>query len=129
MAMRVTVITGPPAGGKTTFVQEHCSPGDVVIDFDALAAALLPGLGDHPDYSPWQQQLVLAAWKAAAGAAQRLAAPGMCWLIHGNPPVWSLALYRAHGQVLEIDPGPAVVMARLEGQPHRQLYARQWYGR
>jgi len=129
MAMRVTVITGPPAAGKTTFVQSMCCPGDVVIDFDALAAALLPHAGDHPDYPGWQQQLVLATWKAAVTKAQQLQAPGMCWLIHGNPPAWSLALYRRHGRVMEIDPGEAVVMQRLQGQPHRLAYARAWYGR
>ncbi|WEV59680.1 HK97 family phage prohead protease [Bifidobacterium sp. ESL0728] len=37
---KITVVTGPPAAGKTTYVIGHKHIGDVVIDFDALAKAL-----------------------------------------------------------------------------------------
>ena len=44
----VTVVTGPPAAGKTTYCAEHAGPGDVVGEFAALAAALLgPGAPPH----------------------------------------------------------------------------------
>ena len=35
-AIPVTLVYGPPASGKTTYVQEHAQPGDVVIDFDDI---------------------------------------------------------------------------------------------
>ncbi|WEV72144.1 HK97 family phage prohead protease [Bifidobacterium sp. ESL0790] len=37
---KITVVTGPPAAGKTTYIAEHKHDGDVVVDFDALAKAL-----------------------------------------------------------------------------------------
>lgn len=36
----VTIVYGPPGAGKTTYVKEHALWGDLIIDFDALYAAL-----------------------------------------------------------------------------------------
>jgi predicted kinase len=36
----LTVITGPPCGGKTTYARQYAKPGDIVIDFDLIAQAL-----------------------------------------------------------------------------------------
>ena len=33
----ITIVTGPPGSGKTTYVQRHRRPGDLVWDYDALA--------------------------------------------------------------------------------------------
>jgi predicted kinase len=33
----LTVVIGPPAGGKSTWVLERAKPGDIVVDFDRLA--------------------------------------------------------------------------------------------
>lgn len=43
----VTIVCGPPASGKTTYVQRHAGIGDVVIDIDAIRATL------HPGFQPW----------------------------------------------------------------------------
>ncbi|MFD3352749.1 AAA family ATPase [Streptomyces fradiae] len=40
VATRVTLVCGPPCSGKTTYVREHAAPGDLVVDWDALAQAL-----------------------------------------------------------------------------------------
>jgi len=37
---QVFVVYGPPMSGKSTFVAESISPGDIVIDYDRLFAAL-----------------------------------------------------------------------------------------
>lgn len=39
-AATITIITGPPCSGKTTYVRDTRRPGDIVIDLDALFAAL-----------------------------------------------------------------------------------------
>lgn len=36
----LTIVTGPPCSGKSVYVREHAQPGDIVIDFDTIAAAL-----------------------------------------------------------------------------------------
>jgi len=40
MPRSVTLIVGPPCGGKTTFAQELARPGDLVIDRDLIARRL-----------------------------------------------------------------------------------------
>lgn len=41
------VITGPPGSGKTTWVEQHRTPGDIVWDLDAVAATVA-GLPTFP---------------------------------------------------------------------------------
>lgn len=36
----VTIVAGPPGSGKTTYVKEHSHWGDLIVDVDALYAAL-----------------------------------------------------------------------------------------
>jgi len=38
--LRVVVVWGPPASGKTTYINTHKRDGDVVLDLDALIAAI-----------------------------------------------------------------------------------------
>ncbi|MGY3341192.1 5-methylcytosine-specific restriction endonuclease McrA [Streptomyces filamentosus] len=48
-ATEVTLVCGPPCSGKTTYVRERAEPGDLVVDWDALAQALgSPHPHDHP---------------------------------------------------------------------------------
>lgn len=36
----ITVVCGPPAAGKTTYVRKHAEPGDLIVDWDDLLAVL-----------------------------------------------------------------------------------------
>lgn len=38
--MTATLVAGPPCSGKTTFVNKRRKPGDLVVDYDAIMAAL-----------------------------------------------------------------------------------------
>lgn len=39
--VRNLIVAGPPGSGKTTWVNEHKQPGEIVLDLDAIKAALL----------------------------------------------------------------------------------------
>lgn len=63
----LTVVTGPPCSGKTTYVTQHAQPGDITIDFDSLAVALgAPATHDYPSHI---REVTFAARNAAISAA------------------------------------------------------------
>jgi predicted kinase len=65
----ITVVTGPPCSGKSTYVREHRKPGDIVIDFDTLAQAL--GSPNPHDHSTAVRNVTIRMRRAAIEAALR----------------------------------------------------------
>ena len=139
-AARVVVVIGPPGAGKTTWVRQQIEAppgvsktppgGYVVIDFDALAGALAPGLDGH-DVGREVRAVATAARSAAIAAA--VALPVRVWLIHALPSPADLVRYRSSGwEVVTIDPGEAEVRRRCDQakRPARALDAvARWYAR
>lgn len=128
---RIKVIIGPPAAGKTTYVQQHAKPGDVSIDLDAIARALMPNppasTHVYPDYV---RSIAIAARKAAIVRASRQASGATIWIIHAIPHPDTLAEYRAlHYEIITIDPGRTVVEQRAKAQrPGFMLpHVGRWY--
>lgn len=126
----LTVVTGPPCAGKTTYVREHATPGDIIIDYDLLAVAL--GSPDSHDHPPAIAAVAANARMAAIDAAKQTRVD--TWIIHAHPTPQSLAIYRKQGtRVIEIDPGEQVVRQRIndertaKGTAHQ--YADRWYAR
>ena len=52
-AIKRTLVCGPPGSGKTTYVEQHMKPGDLVWDWDHVANAIFPGLS-----RPWNPEAV-----------------------------------------------------------------------
>lgn len=122
----LTVVTGPPAAGKTTYVRSNAKAGDIIIDLDALAVALgSPHSHNHPaDIATVAQAARTAAIKAAVGTGSST------WLIHTAPDPVQLAAYRAQGaNIVTVDPGPEVTQGRITAQrsPETQQVADRWY--
>lgn len=63
----LTVVTGPPCAGKSTYVRTHAGPDDVVVDYDLLAEAL--GSGDSHDHPPHIAHVARSAREAAIKTA------------------------------------------------------------
>ncbi|MGB3604228.1 MAG: HNH endonuclease [Gordonia sp. (in: high G+C Gram-positive bacteria)] len=127
----VTVVCGPPAAGKTTYVREHARPGDVVIDFDAIAVALQPPGAHSHDHPAAILRVAAAARQAAVAAATNVRGQARhVWLIDSMPTPKRRGGYKASGwRVVTIDPGHDVVMSRAVQRPAHALDAiARWYG-
>ena len=117
----ITVVTGPPCGGKSTYIRENAKPGDIVIDMDEIARSVVFGdVGSH-DYSE-KVRLVARAARNAAVKQALLVAQGErylgVWIIHTDPGVDARSMYRAAGATfVECNPGKAVCLERLKSRP------------
>jgi hypothetical protein len=126
----LTVVVGPPAGGKSTWVLQQAKPGDVVIDYDRLAVALSGQGGDPHDHAPAVMAVTKAARQAAIDAALRHARTADVYLIHSSPGQQRMADYRAMGaKVITIDPGKDVVRQRCKTERPQRMFAviDEWY--
>lgn len=121
--MILTVVTGPPCSGKTTYVERRRRAGDIVVDLDAIAVALGYSF-DHVDWTDDPRSpvvdLALDVHRVLVGAllnrepfVKLPPSTRAVWVIDSDPIAWRLAKYRARGaEVVELDPGRASCRAR-----------------
>lgn len=131
LTLALFIVVGPPAGGKSTWVDEHANHGDIVIDYDRLAVALSPL--DSPAHGHKRPLATVAyqAREAAITEALRHVEKLDLYIIHSMPKPPALARYRKYGaKVITIDPGRAVVEARCRaGRPEESMkILNRWYG-
>jgi hypothetical protein len=124
------VITGPPAAGKSSWIEARARPTDVVIDLDRITAAL-----SGPGAPSWTQdgialKVAHRARYAAIDEAVKHVDQVDVYLIHTMPsPKW-VARYRRHGaEIVAVDPGRDIVMQRIRDMrsPALQAVATRWY--
>jgi hypothetical protein len=117
----ITVVTGPPCGGKSTLIVEGSKSGDIVVDMDRLALALTT-----PDVQPFEydarvRAVARAARKAAVTEALKVGQGERrlgVWIIHTDPSPDERRAYRALGaHIVEANPGKAECLRRLESRP------------
>lgn len=137
-----TIVAGPPASGKSTFVQKMVEPGDLVYDFDAIACAL---------FQYYSMRTTVHGFVGNASVyrrANQIVAPMRDSLIDGwremrekdRPRLWyicsaptrgererlSRILYNAEIIVLETSEGEC--RRRCEKDPIRAAEIEFWYG-
>lgn len=93
----ITVVTGPPCSGKSTYVRNHAKPGDIVIDFDTLAQSI--GSPVPHDHSPAVRNVVIRMRRAAIDAALRITDADV-WIVDCNISPERLHAYRAARAVI-----------------------------
>lgn len=130
----VHLVAGPPAGGKSTYVARRRAPGSLVVDLDAIAAALgSPGTHDHPaDLVPFALDAYDAVVSRLGSARHRLAE---AWVIRCAPTAGERAeLARRLGArtVTVVAPPADVTLSRAVASgrpPHYPELIENWYSR
>lgn len=131
----VTIVVGPPASGKTTWVQKQAREGDLIVDVDALFVAV-SGLEWYHNPAPLLP-FVVAARDALIG---RLAEPSevrAAWVITTNTDRRALERMRetlgARLEVMEVSPGECkrriAADARRENREAWFKLIDQWFAR
>jgi 5-methylcytosine-specific restriction endonuclease McrA len=117
-AIPVTLVCGPPAAGKSTYVQERAAPSDLVIDLN-LCRISVGG-------QPWDDDpdILRLAFAERAALIRSLASrcEGKAWLIVTAPTQvereqWTKALGVA--EVILLDVTAEVCIARIAADPNR----------
>lgn len=126
----VTVVVGPPCGGKSTWVRAQKQAGDVVVDYDVLAQAL----GSETAHAaPDAVRSVAFAARSAAVSRVLKGVGADAWIIHTSPSAEQMALYAEAGAlVVEIDPGIEACLERAvaDGRPDgTSEVIQRWYER
>lgn len=130
MPARTVLITGPPCSGKTTYAEQHAQPGDIILDFDAIAHELgSPVNWQHPQ--PYRDQ-------AEAQMRARMAhlpgtGSGTAWVIRAVPTprarAFNARIIRAT-TTLVLNPGrnTCIDRANTDGRPPTTIdHIHQWY--
>lgn len=139
--MPLSIIRGPAAGGKSQVIAERLRPGEVVIDYSRIFHALT-GVergpdGKYPVRHDGDPRLALAEYvrMVAIRQASERELSGYVTTSDGRPEaVERLQAAGASGPVETVDPGEAVVRARLADavtgalSPQCEVAIGRWYG-
>ena len=116
----INLVTGPPCGGKTTYVKEHAKTGEIVIDMDRLALALTTEDVKEWEYSESVRSVAISARKAAVKKAI-IVTQGQredIWIIHTDPSLDDRRMYKMAGaKFIECSPGLKVCLERAKQRP------------
>ncbi|TXS30736.1 hypothetical protein EAO71_20290 [Streptomyces sp. ms191] len=124
------VVTGPPAAGKSSWIQAHATARDIVIDLDLITRALTGPGAPGWNHDPIAQRVAQKARYAAIAEAEQHLDKVDVYLIHTLPKAKALAKYkRLKARIVAVDPGQDVVMARIEAMrsPEMKRVASLWY--
>ncbi len=121
----ITLIMGPPAAGKNTYVQQHAQPGDLIVDYDAIATSLgadphQRGHDLHPAINAARNAILRQLRRGETGATR-------AWILSANPEADRRFPYHS---VITVDPGIDQVLenARRAGRPRDYIDAiNRWY--
>jgi hypothetical protein len=113
----LTVVTGPPCSGKSTYVRTHAVGGDIVIDFDELAVAL--GSPVRHGHAPAIVAVTRVARSAAIGAALRAHGQGSrVWIVDTIITPRSAQMYEDAGAEI-------VTLSVAQDELHRRAHAER----
>lgn len=124
------VVTGPPAAGKSSWIQSHATARDIVIDLDLITRALAGPGAPTWNQDPLQLRVAHRARYAAMDEAFTLRDKTDVYLIHTMPSAKARAKYkRLDARIVVVDPGRDIVMQRVEAMrdPDMKRVVTRWY--
>ncbi|MFE1925807.1 hypothetical protein ACFW91_24950 [Streptomyces asoensis] len=124
------VITGPPAAGKSSYIEARAKPRDIVIDLDRITRALTGPGAPQWNHDPIASKVALRARYAAIDEAVKHLQDVDVFLIHTMPSEVWLARYRRLGaEIVTVDPGEQVVRDRVRAMRSSAMdrVVTRWY--
>jgi predicted kinase len=129
----VTLVCGPPASGKSTYVEQHKGQHDLIVDLDVIASEMA-GTGLHDWGIKWLGGAVRKRNEMLANLHKEEAKRhAMAWLIATEPKAehrqWWVDVLGV-SRVVVIETPADACEARMLTMPGRSLRsggARQWW--
>ncbi|MFF9285405.1 AAA family ATPase [Streptomyces griseosporeus] len=124
------VVTGPPAAGKSSWIEARAKPSDIVIDLDRITRALTGPGAPQWNHDPIASRVALRARYAAIDEAVKHLDATDVYLIHTMPSDTWLARYQRLGaEVITVDPGEQVVRERVRAMRSSAMerVVTRWY--
>lgn len=132
-AIPITIVCGPPASGKTTYIEERSDPDDTVIDIDRIAQSIEPG------YRQWEGMLDDALLNKSLRVRNEMlaslsrASRGKAWFIVSAPTQEERSWWHGKlgGELVLLDPGAEECRRRAikRGTPAAIAGIATWYRR
>lgn len=123
---RIVLVVGPPAAGKTTWALSKATENDVVIDYDALAAALGPMSAHGATRSRHETTMKLRNLLIRETQRGELRDVDRVFLLSTNP---NAEAQFPHHEVEVVDPGREVVEERVKRDRPDEFWelVDRWY--
>lgn len=124
----IHVLTGPPCGGKSTYMRKNAKPGDLLVDYDEISLTM----GAKEKWAPEGivQKAALKAREAAINIAMK-DPKAESWIIQSRLSEELEKVFEELGaEIVEIDPGKDVCIerAKRDGRPRNIFLAIEgWY--
>jgi len=128
--MNVTLVSGPPCAGKSTYVMERRDVRDVVLDFDDVCEQ--QG-GQRYDRSPGILAAAAARFQELVGdLALNVGEPGEAWIVTTSPRRWQRKRYRDtigvwRSIVLLVEQDELIRRAELERPLEWAAFVPKWF--